>query len=275
MGGGYEVLAVRYGSLVSTRSRSFLNFHLYQEPDSEQRVDYFFWLIRDADRVIVVDTGFAPDAGRRRGRTAIGTPATMLPPLGIDPAIVSQVVVTHAHYDHIGNLAQFPSAEVIMTQAEYDFWTSPVAARDQFALFAEPAEIGYLESLRAQGRLTLFRGASSPAAGIELVEVGGHTPGQLIVLVSTAAGRAVLASDALHFYAEVERDWPFYIVADLPGMYRAYDLLGELAAEPRTGLVAGHDPEVRTRFAAYPGAENVTDVSCTRYPGTGLPSRYG
>ena len=61
----------------------------------------------------------------------------------------------------------------------------------------------------------------------------------------------MLASDALHFYEEVERDRPFAILADLPAMYRAYDTLAQLAGQPGTHLVAGHDPEVRARFAAW------------------------
>jgi hypothetical protein len=63
---------------------------------------------------------------------------------------------------------------------------------------------------------------------VELTEVGGHTPGQLIVL---------------------------------PAMYRAYDLLAGLAARPRTSLVAGHDPLVRTRFAQHPAGPDVTDLT--------------
>ena len=61
----------------------------------------------------------------------------------------------------------------------------------------------------------------------------------------------MLASDALHFYEEVERDRPFAIIADLPAMYRAYDTLAQLASQPGTHLVAGHDPAVRDRFASY------------------------
>ena len=70
-------------------------------------------------------------------------------------------------------------------------------------------------------------------------------------------GTAVLASDALHFYEEVERDRPFAILADLPAMYRAYDTLAQLAAQPGTHLVAGHDPEVRARFAPHAPAPAV------------------
>jgi hypothetical protein len=81
----------------------------------------------------------------------------------------------------------------------------------------------------------------------------------------------VLASDALHFYEEVERDRPFAILADLPAMYRAYDTLAQLASQPGTHLVAGHDPAVRDRFARYSAADaavagpvQVTDLTRPR-----------
>jgi glyoxylase-like metal-dependent hydrolase (beta-lactamase superfamily II) len=83
----------------------------------------------------------------------------------------------------------------------------------------------------------------------------------VVVSVATAAGPVVLASDAVHFYEEVERDRPFAVVADLPAMYRAYDLLADLAAQPGARLIAGHDPLVRTRFAQHPANPDVTDLA--------------
>jgi glyoxylase-like metal-dependent hydrolase (beta-lactamase superfamily II) len=269
--GTHEALAVRYGDRVTRRSESFLNYHLYGEPDAELDVAYYFWVLRSRsqnrsqnqnheDDVVLVDTGFAPHTARRRNRASHSTPAEALPLLGIDPARVKTVVVTHAHWDHIGNLHQFPDAEIVVAQAEYDFWTSPVAGRTQFAAHAEPDEIETLQAARKQGRIAFVSGQHTLTRGIELIEVGGHTPGELIVTVATRAGTAVLASDALHHYEEIELDRPYSVVADLPGMYRAYDLLRDLAAQPRTWLVAGHDSDVPRRFAPHPSAPAVTDV---------------
>jgi glyoxylase-like metal-dependent hydrolase (beta-lactamase superfamily II) len=203
--------------------------------------------------VFLIDTGFAPEAGDRRRRAHYGTPAQALPLLGIDPADVTAIVITHAHWDHTGNIRQIPHAQLVMTEAEYAFWTSPLAARRHFAAHSEAAEIELLAQRRGNGTLALFAGQSTLAPGIELIEVGGHTPGQLIVTVAAPdGGTAVLASDALHFYEEVERDRPFAILADLPAMYQAYDTLARLAGQPGTHLVAGHDPAVRDRFDRYP-----------------------
>jgi len=269
-----EVLAVKYGHRVTTRAESYLNFHLYGEPDADLDIDYYFWVIRDGGGVVLVDTGFAPEAGDRRRRAHYATPAQALPELGIASDDVAAIVITHAHWDHTGNVRQFPRAQLVMTDAEYAFWTSSLAARAQFAAHCEPEEIALLRQARAEGRLTLFTGQHTVAQGIELTEVGGHTPGQLIASVTTQdGGTVVLASDALHFYEEVERDRPFAVLADLPGMYRAYDTLAQLATQPRTHLVAGHDPLVRSRFTRYAslpaaGAEasrvSVTDLTSPR-----------
>ena len=257
-----EVLAVHYGSRVAPRRESFLNYHVYGEPDGPIGVDYYFWVIREDDgAVTLIDTGFAPEAGRRRRRDQWLTPADALPHLGIDAASVRAVVITHAHWDHTGNIGQFPGAELVMSQAEYDFWTSPVARRTHFALHAEPGEIALLAGARSGGRLTLTQGESIQlSAGVELVQVGGHTPGELIVIVDDGAGKVILASDALHHYEEVEQDRPYAILADLPAMYRAYDLLAELSAQPGARLVAGHDPEVRARFRPHPAHPSITTL---------------
>ncbi|MFB9831902.1 N-acyl homoserine lactonase family protein [Actinoallomurus acaciae] len=252
MSAPHEVIAVRYGTRATRKSEVYLHFGLYGEPDAPTDMDYFFWVVRGAGRTVLVDCGFNERSGTRRGRTMLCPPAEALARLGVRPADVSQVVVTHAHYDHIGNLDLFPSAEVVIARREYAFWTGPVADRPLFMTSAEADDLDALRRAVEDGRVSLVEGRHTVAPGIEVLEVGGHTPGQLVVLVTSADGDVVIASDALHYYEELELDRPFTHVADLPAMYAGFETLRELAGDGRP-LVAGHDPEVMRRFPALTG----------------------
>jgi len=261
MSESYEVLAVRYGTRQASAADVFLNYSFYGEPDRPLAMDYFFWVVRSPSRVIVVDSGFSPRGGAARGRTTLlGLPAA-LRAAGVNPDEVAQVVVTHAHYDHIGGLPAFGAAEVIMTRAEYEFWTGPLGGRTQFAHHAQAEEISHLRALRAAGRLTLTGSSARVAPGVELTLVGGHTPGQAIVTVADGPGRVVLASDAVHYYEELERDRPFTTVVNLADMYTAFEQIREMQQDAGTRVIAGHDPLVTERFPAYRGTDGVLLLS--------------
>jgi glyoxylase-like metal-dependent hydrolase (beta-lactamase superfamily II) len=258
----YEVLAVRYGTRQASAAEVFLNYHVYHEPDRPLGMDYFFWVARNPARSVIIDTGFSPAGGAARGRTMLLDTVPALHAAGLTPDGVAQVVLTHAHYDHIGGLPTFAGteAEVIMTRDEYDFWTGPMGRRGQFAHPTEASELDQLRELREAGRLTLAGRTRQVAPGIELIQVGGHTPGQAILAVATAGGPVILASDALHYYEELERDRPFYIVASLADMYAAFDQIRELA-DDGARVVAGHDPLVAERFGHPADAPGVITIS--------------
>jgi glyoxylase-like metal-dependent hydrolase (beta-lactamase superfamily II) len=251
----YEVVAVRYATRRAWKSGLYHRFESYGEPDTEASLDYYFWLVRDGPKAILIDTGFDPDVGERRGRTLLCEPREAMRRAGLSIENVAQVIITHFHYDHVGNIDAFPNAELLVPQRELDFWTSPPAGRAQFAEHVEPAEIARLEAACGSGRGRALSGEETIAPGLTAITVGGHSPGQLVLLVETARGLVVLASDAVHFYEELELDRPFAIIADLADMYRGYDLLRELQRDRQAIVVPGHDPGVMARFPSLGGAE--------------------
>jgi glyoxylase-like metal-dependent hydrolase (beta-lactamase superfamily II) len=238
--GRYEVLAVRYGELRARRSELFYRYETYGEPDAEVEMAYYVWILRRDGETILVDTGFDVEAGVRRGRTCLRPPVDALRSAGIVPESVSTVVVTHFHYDHIGNLDAFPAAELVVPRRELEFWTGPFADRAHFAAHVEPSEIASVERAAQEGRVRLTEGTEEILDGVVAVSVGGHSPGQQVTVV----GDVVLASDAIHFYEEYELQRPFAVMASLEEMYRAYDGIAELGSV----VVPGHDPRVMERF---------------------------
>lgn len=248
----YEVIVVRHGTRTGRRCEVYLNHAHYGEPDGPFTLDYYLWIVRGRAATVLVDTGYARGPAEARGRTVLVEPAEAYAVLGIDPAEPHPVVVTHGHYDHIGNLGLFSHSPVVISEAEFDFWTSPMSGKRLIAHFAEDAEVAELVRARDEGRLRPFRGSVEVAPGVVVSEVGGHTPGQCMVTVPTSEGTVLLTSDAVHFTEELERDMPFISVTDLPDMYAGLQRVRDLVAEGAVDhVLTGHDAGVLDRLPAY------------------------
>src|ERR1700761_4064640 len=112
----YRALAVRYATRETTLSDAYYRWSSSGDPDGPIFMDYFFWVLEPRHDPgappIVVDCGFDPVRGERMGRRCLCAPAEALARLGIDPAGVSLLIVSHIHYDHVGNLHLFPNARM-------------------------------------------------------------------------------------------------------------------------------------------------------------------
>jgi glyoxylase-like metal-dependent hydrolase (beta-lactamase superfamily II) len=210
-------------------------------------------VIVGSDRAIAVDTGFARETGERAGRTVFLDPVDELRAVGVDPEAVEDVILTHAHFDHIGNLAGFPRARFHIQDREMLSITGRDMTHPVFRAAYREADVKDLVSLLYANRLIFHDGFVDFAPGIELHLIGGHSRGQIALRVLTERGWVVVASDAVHMYEELEQARPFRVFYDLAEMLEGYKRVARLAPS-QAHIVPGHDPLVTDRYPS-PSAE--------------------
>ncbi len=242
----YEVFAIKYATLERKAAENFIGGDPHE---TASNLDYFVWLARSKQRNFVIDTGFDPKVARRRGRRMLTPPTRTLLRLGVDPKKVKDVVITHLHYDHVGNFALFPAATFHLQDDEMAYATGRYMAHEFFRQAYEVDEVLAMVREVYRGRVHFHDGDAELAPGFSLHKIGGHTRGLQVVRVHTRAGWIVLASDAAHLYANINEERPFPIVFDAGGMVEGWRRLRELGDAPEL-VVPGHDPLVMRRYPA-------------------------
>ena len=116
----YELFAVKYATHGRTQAANFVD---PPDPHEAMPIDYFVWAAVSDSRTFVIDMGFAQETAVDRGRTFIRCPAEALALVGVDANTVEDVIVTHFHYDHIGNFDKFPKANFHLQDREMAFVT--------------------------------------------------------------------------------------------------------------------------------------------------------
>jgi glyoxylase-like metal-dependent hydrolase (beta-lactamase superfamily II) len=130
----WEIYAVKYAEYVGTVGHYF-HGSAGDPHDAPWPIDYFVWLLRAVDGSeadIVVDVGFGASVAAKRGRTHLRTPAAGLDALGCVAGDVGTVILSHFHYDHVGDLSPFEAARFVVQDREMAFWTGRYASRKEF-----------------------------------------------------------------------------------------------------------------------------------------------
>ncbi len=249
----YEIYAIRYAQMPRRRRDNFLGGDPH---DGDMPMDFFVWLVRSSAHTVLVDTGFNAAMAQRRNRAFERCPIEALATLGVAPEQVSDVVLTHLHYDHAGNLDRLPQARFHVQDGELDYATGRCMCHEPLRHAYAVEDVVTLVRRVYEDRVVFHDGDTGLLPGIRLLKIGGHTKGLQALQVNTRRGRVVLASDASHYYENMEGERPFPIVYNTADMLAGYSKLREAADSPMH-IVPGHDPQVLARYPLYDGAPHI------------------
>ena len=242
----YEVYAIRYATLPN-----FPVSALMRGADTSRRLDIamMVWLLKGSDgRNVLVDAGFhRADFVARWKPTNFVAPSEAVERAGVKPDDVTDVIISHVHWDHLDGIDLFPKARVWIQREEFEHHLDSAGTVHDRAIDAGDAKI--LAAIARQGRLVLVDGdAKEIMPGITVYTGGKHTYASQFAAVKSGGGTIVIASDNLYLYENLARRVPIAQTLDTVSNVKAQGRMLSLASDARL-IVPGHDPEVFQRFA--------------------------
>ncbi|HWH52193.1 MAG TPA: N-acyl homoserine lactonase family protein [Gemmatimonadaceae bacterium] len=241
----YDVYAIRYATV-----KDFLLNGLLAGAEAGKRTDLamMVWLLEGSDgHDVLVDAGFHRQDFLNRWH-----PADFVPPseaverAGVKPEDVSDIIISHIHWDHLDGIDLFPKARIWIQREEFEHHTDSAGTVKDRAIDAGDAKL--LAQAAREGRLKLIDGDGKEIMpGITVYTGGKHTFASQFAAVRTTEGTVVVASDNAYLYANLEQHRPIAQTLDSLSNLRAQARMLTLAASPRL-IVPGHDPQVFVRF---------------------------
>jgi glyoxylase-like metal-dependent hydrolase (beta-lactamase superfamily II) len=243
----YEAFAVRFGILPA-----FPVSGLVAGADRERTIDIpvMVWLLRGSDgRIVLIDSGFYREKFLAQWKPRdFRTPAAAVQAAGVAPEAVTDVIISHAHWDHVDGADLFPKATIWIQREEYRYYTGEAWQARNTHGGIDADDMAALLKINTQGRLRFVEGDDQEVLpGIRAYTGGRHTWASQFVSVRTVAGTAVFTSDNVYLYENLEKHAAIAQTLDAASNLKAQDRVRTLASNPRL-IVPGHDPAVFERF---------------------------
>jgi glyoxylase-like metal-dependent hydrolase (beta-lactamase superfamily II) len=242
----YEIYAIRYATLPG-----FPVSELVTGADPARKLDIamMIWLIRGNGRNILLDSGFYHDRFFKDWHVNdFLKPSDTLKPLGLKPEDITDIIISHMHWDHADGMDLFPNAHIWIQKDELQYYAGEAWQSKEAHDGIDADDVLTLVKLNTQGRVGLVDGdAHEIIPGITCYTGGRHTYASQYVGVSTRAGTVVLASDNMYLYENLEKHVPIAETLDPVSNLRAQDRMKQLASSPGL-IIPGHDPAVIEKF---------------------------
>ena len=175
--------------------------------DGIMNVPFSFVVAKSGDRAVLIDCGFMNHGGGAAMAKKFDvpwwiSPVRLLEEIGVARDDVSDIVLSHAHFDHMGSIAEFPRARLFIQKQEYLSWMEAFALPPRFGFLTavvHPDDLRAAYDASIEHRLTLLDGdVDNVLPGIHARFGPGHTLGQQFVIVQTGRGRVVVSGDCVY-----------------------------------------------------------------------------
>lgn len=247
----YEVYALKYAVL----NRATPVSDWVQDAPTKDSIDiaFVFWLVKGSNgKNILVDAGCSADLPNAVdfGLTAAMRPDSVLLQAGVKAEAVTDIIISHPHWDHISAIALFPNAQIWIQKKDYNYYVGQAWQKDSNRGGFVKQDILTLVNLNVSGKVTLVNGDSREIIpGITVYTGSKHTYESQYVLVRSGNERILIASDNVWVYDNLERMLPppSYGTYDAKAYVAAMHRMKTLASKPEL-ILPGHDDRLFSKF---------------------------
>ena len=242
----YEIYAVRYASIPDFPVSALIKG---VDPARKMEIAMTVWLIKGNGHVILFDSGFYREKFFKQWKVNdFVKPSEAIAQAGIKPEDVTDLVISHMHWDHADGMDLFPKAKIWIQKDEFKYYTGEAWQQPRTHGGIEQEDVLALVRANMEGRVVFVNGdAQEILPGIRSYIGGKHTFQSQFISVNTRSGNVVLASDNMYLYENLEKHLPIAQTLDEASNLQAQDRMKQLAASPKF-VIPGHDPAVFERF---------------------------
>lgn len=251
----YKIYALKYAGPLTKSGAHFL---WQKNWDKKQNGNFYFWLIKNHDRMIIFDTGVNEKLAKEKNLPNYIKPNDLLSKINIDAKKISDIVISHMHWDHLGGLEFFPNAKFYISKNEFEFWTkNKIVKTDPFKLLSDTKSINYTKKLYKQKKIILINQEKEIFPGIKTIFAPGHSPALMALAIETKKGKAILASDSCYSFDNIKLNWPSDVIFNIKDSVETINKLKSLSDEKL--IFPGHDIKLATKYPKI--AKNITRLA--------------
>jgi len=248
----YEVYALKFASSDTAWP---ISLWVDKGPKNDSvHIDFMIWLIKGNGKNILVDAGFLNDIPDAKEFDVVNyiRPDSALQKLGLNATDITDIILSHPHWDHIDGINLFPNAQVWMQQDDFYYFVGTAWQKGGNNGGFNKRDVQKLIDKNLSGKLTLVGGDNKEIiSGIKVYTGSRHTFNSQYVLVETGINKIILASDNIWVYYSLEHMLPASAggTYDPAGYVNAMRRMKTLVTNPKY-IIPGHDATIFSKFPA-------------------------
>ena len=247
----YEVYALKFAT--AGHALPISGFAMNASGNDSVKICFMIWLVKGNNgKNILVDAGFIEDIEEAKDFDLANytRPDSILFKVGLKPEDITDVILTHPHWDHMDGIDLFPNAHVWIQKDDFNYFVGSAWQRDGNNWGFNKRDVPKLIDLNLAGKLTLVdEDDKEILPGIKVYTGSRHTFNSQYVLVKTGVHKIILASDNIWLYYNLEylKSAPSYGTFDTSGYVKSMQKMKTLASDIKY-IIPGHDPKIFSMF---------------------------